>query len=179
MTVDTFQFGRKANSMERQQLDQRTIKLEIPLPRFPRSPVFRFSIRTIVIVVAAVALSFACYRLARETERARHIGGYHLVVSTPYGMTAGSIERDTYPDLITLVGSCVRGVHRGGSDDPTVAEMWPPKVWIKRADWKSPELETRIDIEFGGTFAEPELRAVALPKSGDRVFVSYGTPPSK
>jgi hypothetical protein len=163
--------------MEPQLTGKRTIKVEIPLPRLPHSPFHQFSLKTIVIVVAVAATGLASYRLARETERARHRRGYfQLIVSTPYGMSSGLKPLDKYPDFTSVVRSAIRAEHRGNDNDLPVEKMWPPKIWIKRVDWKSPGLETQIDIEVGGTYVAPDLRTVESLKYGDRVFVSYGTP---
>lgn len=157
-------------------MDRRTIKIEIPLPRLPKSSIFRFSLKTLAFGVTVVAIAFASYKLASDQEKSRHTGGtIHFVVSAPYEMISGSVRRNEHPDLPALVLTAARRLFPGEAD-PSAAEMWPPTVWIKRADWDAPELEKRINVECGGTFTEPLFGTDLILTAGDRVFVNFGQP---
>ncbi|MCC7335941.1 MAG: hypothetical protein IT422_12645 [Pirellulaceae bacterium] len=155
-------------------MDQRSIKIEIPLPRFPRSPIFRYSVKTLAFITTVIAVAVACYNLAQENERKRHTGGHlHFIASAPFGMSHGSILKNDFSDLPTLILKAKHSLARQSSDE-TWADLWPPKVWITRADWEQPNLETRIDIDCGGTENAPKLDAGFILEQGDRLFVNFG-----
>lgn len=152
--------------------DKSSIKIEIPLPQW--SPRLRFSLRTLLLAIAICALGFAIYRHARTTERSLHSGGqFHLVLSSPHMMEAKPVECRDFRSLQALASSSEIRVH-SSRDEATTNDMWPPRVWIKRANWDSIDLEETIVVDCRGTPAEPVVSPDIALKPGDRVFFDYG-----
>lgn len=156
-------------------MEQRSIKIEIPIPRLPRSSIFRYSLKTLAFITTVVAVAMACYNLAGEKERARQTGGHlHLIASAPFGMSHGSILIREISNLETLILKAKHSLPRQSTDE-TWADLWPPEVWVTRADWKQPTLETRIEVDCTGTENAPKFDTSFILEQGDRVFVNFGS----
>ena len=154
-------------------MDRPTLKLELPLPRWPSSPTLRFTLRTLTIAVSLAAAGIAIFTHAQKSERAQHDGGYFCaVVSLPDGMMTTTLRCAEYPTVLKLVES-------GSLSLPTeydVNALWPPKIWINRPDWGNPQLEQTIVVPCSGTKERPEIDPTTPIKLGDSVFVDFGRP---
>lgn len=153
--------------------DQRRIKIEIPVPQFRLSRLARFSLRSMLIAVALVALVLGVDQRARQIERAQHHDSYYfVVVSTPQGMSTMQMRGGEFPDLHALAASTKpwSGLKNDGID-PGVD--WPPRVWITRTDWPSPTREERIEVACSGTFDKPQFSDNPRLRIGDRLFFDF------
>lgn len=150
-----------------------TLKLEIPLPRWPSSPRARFSMRTLLAAVTAMAVGLAIYTHARNRERAQHDGGYfQLVVSAPDMMRSTTLCCANHQTVFELVRSPEFGLRSRSDVDPK--ELWPPKVWVTRVEWGDAELEETITVGCAGTPDKPLIDPSISIKPGDRVFFDFG-----
>lgn len=156
-------------------MDRPTLKLEIPLPRWPSSRRLRFSLRTLIVAVTLIAAGLALYTRGRETERVHHAGGYfHLVVAAEHGMESGTRRCRDFPSVLALAQSheiSIRKVANASEADPKA--MWPPKIWITRVDWSRGVSEKTIDVECGGTPDHPQIDPSISINLGDRVVFDY------
>lgn len=155
-------------------MDRPTIKLEIPLPRWLVSPRFRFSLRTLIVVVALIAAGIGLYMRGREAERKHHTGGYfQLVVAADHGMVSGTERCAEFPTVLALAKSYTVDVRRAWQATNPQAS-WPPKIWITRVDWDGDVSEETIDVECGGTPDDPKIDPSISINLGDRVVFDYG-----
>lgn len=153
--------------------DRPSLKLEIPLPKWPTSPTFRFTLRTLIVAVFFTATAFAIYIQAQKSERAQHTGGYfRVVLALPDGMMSTNLRCVEYPTVLELIDSQRLSLHT----EHDVNALWPPTIWIHRPDWGSPNLETKIVVPCAGTKENPQIDPSTLIKLGDSVFVDYGRP---
>jgi hypothetical protein len=160
--------------MERSAMEQRSIKIEMPIPRLPRSSIFRYSLKTLAFITTVVAVAMSCYRLGGQKERARQTDGHlHFIASAPFGMSHASIPIQDISDLEALILKAKHSLARQSTDE-TWAELWPPEVWVTRADWNQPTLETRIEVDCGGSENAPKFDTSFFLEQGDRVFVNFG-----
>jgi hypothetical protein len=157
-------------------MDRPTLKFEIPLSRWLVSPRFRFSLRTLIVVIALIAAGLALYMRGRETERKHRTGGYfHLVIAADHGMEHGTRPCRDFPSVLALAQSpeiSVRKVAWEREGDPNA--MWPPKIWIRRVGWNGDVSEETIHVECGGTPDDPTIDPSIPIKVGDRVVFDYG-----
>ena len=157
-------------------MDRPTLKLEVPLPKWLVSPRFRFSLRTLIVVVALISAGLALYTRGREAERKYHTGGYfHLIVAADHGMESGTRRCRDFPSVLALAQSheiSIRRVAFEGETDPKV--MWPPKIWITRVDWDGDVSEETINVECGGTPDDPKIDPSISINLGDRIVFDYG-----
>lgn len=152
-------------------MDRPTLKLELPLPRWPSSPPLRFTLRTLIIAVSLTAAAIAIYTHAQRSERAQHDGGYfRVVISLPDGMMTTTLRCAEYPTVLQLVESGELSMHT----ECDVNALWPPKIWISRPDWGSAQLEQTIVVPCTGTKGLPQIDAAMPIKLGDSVFVDFG-----
>ena len=157
-------------------MDRPTLKIEVPLPRWPTSQIARFSIRTLLLSVAAIAIGLSIYRYARDQELAKHQTGYMtLVVSTPNRMLTSYLRCEEYASILELVRSPENGMIMPVGER-TAEELWPPKIWIVRPDWCGDELEERILVKCAGTPRKPEIDLDVPIKKFDQIFFDYGRP---
>jgi hypothetical protein len=157
-------------------MDRPTLRLEIPLPRWLVSPRLRFSLRTLIVVVALIAAGLAIYTRGREAERKYHTGGYfQLVVSADHSMESGTLRCEDFPSVLALAQSheiSVRQLPFESETDPKV--MWPPKIWMTRVDWDGDVSEETINVECGGTPDDPKIDPSISINIGDCVVFDYG-----
>lgn len=157
-------------------MDRPALKIEVPLPRWPRSPVARFSIRGLLLGVAVIALGLTTCKYATEQTKSTYEGGqFHLVISTPDTMVAKNRLCIRYASILELARSPEIRFRAFGSE-LSADELWPPKVWIKRADWEGTDLEKTIVVHCSGTVDDPVIDSGIPIKPGDRVFFDYGRP---
>lgn len=153
--------------------DRPLLKLEIPLPRWPTSPRFRFTLRTLIVTIFFTAAAFAIYTYAQKSERAQHTGGYfRVVLALPDGMMSTNMRCVECPTVLELMGS--RRLSMRSEHD--LNALWPPKIWIHRPDWASPDLETKVVVPCAGTKETPKIDPSTPIKLGDRVFVDFRRP---
>lgn len=154
------------------------IRIEIPIPQWRPSPRLRFSLRSLLLVTAIIAVGSAVYRYARTVERAEHSGGqFELVLSSPTVMEVKSIRCREFLDIYALASSPkIRFDSHAGEE--TARDLWPPSVWLTRADWSSADLEKTSSIACGGTLEVPVFAANVAIQPGDRVFFDYGRRPA-
>lgn len=144
--------------------DRRSIKIEIPLPSRPALRRLRFSLKSLAVLVALIAVGLAIFNYATESERARHHGRYvSYVISGPTGAETGTGRINQNLNIRSFVNS-----------RQNMIEQWPPTIWVKRVDISSPDLEKRIDIRCSGTREHPTYHAELELQSGDVIFIDAG-----
>lgn len=153
--------------------DRPSLKLEIPLPRWPNSPTFRFTLRTLLVAVGFIAAALSIYSYGRNLERKQNDGGYfRVVLSLPDEMMSTNLRCVEYSSILDLMKS----PRLSGHADPDLNALWPPNIWIHRPDWGSPDLERKIVVQCSGTKDNPQIHPSTPIKLRDSVFVDYGRP---
>jgi len=121
-------------------MERRSIKIEIPLPNRPMLRKLTFSLKSLAVLVAMIAVGLAIFNYATESERSKHHGGYFsFVISGNSGGESGSVPQIRHPDIRSFINSKRNQI-----------EKWPPTIWIKRADLCAPELKL-LAGRAGGT----------------------------
>ena len=154
-------------------MEERLLKIELPLPKLPTSRAQRFSLLGLFGLISLTAFGFALYSHGQRSERARQgRGEFHLVVSANGLMTTQNYKCTDIKTIYSLVNSDridISSIHLDRQQSLT----WPPRIWIRRADANVADLETSIKISCGGTRDEPVLTPICELQAGDRVFVDF------